>query len=202
MFLFRLARVCHKGGVIISIRLFCILLILIVVLCLSATAQSQQKDENSPSLVPEDGNWEARLKSIEEARTLNEPEAVDVLIEGLKDRNASLRMRSAEALGNYNHTRSRDALIQALGDNHSQVADRAKISLMRIGVSAVVPLISALKVENSNHRANAAQVLGRLGDSRAIDPLRQLQMESNESEVQTKVAYALRKLDWKEQGTS
>jgi HEAT repeat protein len=172
------------------------------VLCLSAIAQSQQKDENSPSLVPEDGNWEARLKSIEEARTLNESEAVDVLIEGLKDRNSSIRMKAAEALGNYNHTRSKDALIQALGDNNSQVADQAKISLVQIGVSVVIPLISALETENTTHRANAAQVLGRLGDSRAIGPLRRLQMESNDSEVQTKAAYALRKLDWKEQGTS
>jgi HEAT repeat protein len=201
MFLFRLTRICNKGGVIISIKPFCILLILMVVLCLSATAQSQQ-DESSSSLVPEDSNWEARLKSIEDARTLNESKALDVLIEGLKDRNSSIRMEAAKAFGNYNHTRSKDALIQALGDNNSQVADQAKISLMQIGVSAVVPLISALKVENSTHRANAAQVLGRLGDSRAIGPLRQLQMESNDSEVQTKVAYALRKLDWKERGTS
>ncbi len=173
-----------------------------VVLCFPAAAQSQQTNESSSSLVSEDDNWEVRLKSIEEARTLNESEAVILLIEGLKDKNSSIRMKAAEALGNYNHTRSRDALIQALGDDNSQVADQAKMSLMQIGVSVVVPLISALKVENSTHRANAAQVLGRLGDSRAIGPLRQLQMEINDSEVQTKVAYALRKLDWKERGTS
>jgi HEAT repeat protein len=159
-------------------------------------------DGNSSSLVPKDDNWEVRLKSIEEARTLNESKAIDVLVEGLRDRNSSIRIKAAEALGNYNYTRSRDALIQALGDNNSQVADQAKISLVQIGVAAVVPLIAALKVENSTHRANAAQVLGRLGDPRAIGPLRQLQMESNDREIQTKVAYALRKLDWKERGTS
>jgi HEAT repeat protein len=173
-----------------------------IVLCFPSAAQSLQKDENSSSLVPKDDNWEARLKSVEEARTLNESEAVDILIEGLKDRNSSIRIKAVEALGNYNHTRSKDALIQALGDNNSQVADQAKISLMKIGASVVVPLISALDMENSTIRANAAQVLGRLKDSRAIDPLRRLQMESNDSEVQTKVAYALRKLDWKERGTS
>jgi HEAT repeat protein len=173
-----------------------------VVLCFPSVAQSQQKDENSPSLVLKDDNWEAQLKSIEDTRTLNESKALDTLIEGLKDKNSRIRIKAAEALGNYNHTRSRDALIQALGDNNSQVADQAKISLVRIGVAAVVPLIAALKVENSTHRANAAQVLGRLGDSSAIDPLKELQMESNDSEVQTKVAYALRKLDWKERGTS
>jgi HEAT repeat protein len=192
----------YKGGEIISIKLFCILLILMIVLCLFATGQSLQKDENSSSLVLKDDNWDARLKSIENARTLNESDAVDVLTEGLKDKNSSIRIKAAEALGNYNHTRSRDALIQALGDNNSQVADQAKISLVQIGVAAVVPLIAALKVENSTHRANAAQVLGRLGDPRAIGPLRQLQMESNDREIQTKVAYALRKLDWKERGTS
>ncbi len=173
-----------------------------VVLCLPAAAQSQQEDENLSSMVSRDDNSEARLKSIEEAGTLNEPEAVNLLIEGLRDRNSSIRIRAAEALGNYNHTLSKDALIRALGDENSQVSDQAKISLVRIGVSAVVPLILALKVKNSTHRANVAQVLGRLEDSRAIGPLRQLQLESNNSEIQTKVAYALRKLDWKTEGTS
>jgi HEAT repeat protein len=46
----------------------------------------------------QDDNWEVRLKSIEEARTLNESEAVNVLIEGLKDRNSSIRMKAAKAL--------------------------------------------------------------------------------------------------------
>jgi HEAT repeat protein len=201
-FLFSLGGICNKGGVIISIRLFCIFSILIV-LCLPATAQSQQTDENSSSLVPEEDIWEARLKSIEEVRTLNESEAVNLLIESLKDKNSSIRMKAAEALGNYNNsTQPIEALIQALGDENPQVADQAKLSLMQIGTPAVVPLILALKVESLTIKANAAQVLGRLGDPRAIEPLRRLQMESNDGDVQTKVAYALRKLDWKEQGTS
>lgn len=172
------------------------------VLCFTATAQSQQKDENLSSLVPKDDLWDVRLKAIEEARMLNESVAVNLLLEGLKDRNSSIRVRAAEALGNYNLTLSKDALIQALGDENSRVSDQAKRSLLRIGLSAVVPLISALKVENSTHRANVAQVLGRFGDSRAIGPLRELQVKSNNSEIQTKVAYALRKLDWKTEGTS
>lgn len=188
---------------IISIKLFCIFSVLIVVLSLPATAQSQQEDEISSSLVPGEDNWDVRLKSIEDARTLNESAAVNLLIESLKDKNSSIQMKAAEALGNYNNsTRSTEALIQALGDENPLLADQAKLSLMQIGTPAVVPLILALKVENSTIKANAAQVLGRLGDSRAIEPLRRLQMESNDSDVQTKVAYALRKLDWKEQGTS
>jgi HEAT repeat protein len=202
-FLFSLDRICNKGGVIISIKLFCIFSVLIVVLSLPATAQSQQEDEISSSLVPGEDNWDVRLKSIEDARTLNESAAVNLLIESLKDKNSSIQMKAAEALGNYNNsTRSTEALIQALGDENPLLADQAKLSLMQIGTPAVVPLILALKVENSTIKANAAQVLGRLGDSRAIEPLRRLQMESNDSDVQTKVAYALRKLDWKEQGTS
>lgn len=112
-------------------------------------------------------------------------------------------MKAAEALGNYNNRiQPIEALIQVMGDENPQVADQAKLSLMQIGTPAVVPLILALKVENLTIKANAAQVLGRLGDPRAIGPLRRLQMESNDGDVQTKVAYALRKLDWKEQGTS
>ncbi len=147
-------------------------------------------------------NWDERLKSVEEAWKLDESAAINSLINGLKDKNSSIRMKAAEALGNYNHTRSREALVQALGDNETRVADRAKISLTKIGKSAVDHLISALKEENLTVKANAAQVLGRIGDSRAIEPLRRLQMESNDSDVQNSTAYALRKLNWKSRGTA
>ncbi len=171
-------------------------------LCLPAAAQNQNKDENSSALAPDGAGWEARLKSMEETEALNESEAVKFLIQGLEAKNSLIRMEAAKALGNHDSAESIYALIQVLGDENSTVADQAELSLMKIGKLAVDPLILALGHENPIVRANAAQVLGRLGDPIAIEPLRQLQMESNDSETQTNVAYALRKLDWKEQGTS
>jgi hypothetical protein len=64
---------------------------------------------------------------------------------------------------------------------------------------SVVVLISASKGEFT-HRATLSG-FGEVRDPRA-QSLKAAQMESNNGDVQTKVAYALRKLDWKEQGTS
>jgi HEAT repeat protein len=147
-------------------------------------------------------NWDERLKSIEEAWKLDEPTAINSLINGLKDMNSSIRMKAAEALANHSGDQSEDALVKALGDNESRVADQAMMSLLQIGESAVDNLISALKEDNSTVKENAAQVLGRIGDSRAIEHLRRLQTESNDSDVQNSTAYALRKLNWKTHGTA
>ncbi|NPV61520.1 MAG: HEAT repeat domain-containing protein [Methanotrichaceae archaeon] len=169
-------------------------------LCLPALAQIPENGGSSSSTAAD--GWQSRLKAIDSAGALGQSEAVAVLIDALKDRNSSIRARAVEALGRYNNTRSRDALIQSLGDGSPRVSDQAKLSLVKIGSSVVLPLIAALRHDNTTLRANAAQVLGRLHDARAVGPLRQLQMESNNSEVQTKTAYALRKLDWKREGTS
>lgn len=149
-------------------------------------------------------DWVTRFNAIEAsgAGKLNESEAESFLIEGLKNGNDGIRERAAGLLGNYRNSLSAGALVQALNDSDSQVVANTQGSLLSMGSLAVEYLIVALAAGNSTIQANAAQTLGRIGDARAIGPLNELAMNSNDSVVQTKVAYALRKLQYKKEGTS
>jgi HEAT repeat protein len=64
-------------------------------------------------------------------------------------------------------------LVKALGYvKDSDVCQAAVEALAEIGPPAVEPLIAALEDSGSRMRADAAEALGKLGDPRAVEPLR------------------------------
>ena len=63
------------------------------------------------------------------------------------------------------------ALLGYLGSNDIDARANAIIALMRIGMDAVQPLAASLTVGNDMQRRNAAEVLGRIGDHRAVPAL-------------------------------
>ena len=92
-------------------------------------------------------------------------DAVDPLIQALKDQDEWTREYAAEHLGKLNDTRAVDPLILALKDNDSLV------------------------------RLNAVEALGNLNDSRAVDPLTKVLNDVNEEkDVQDAAAEVLKKL--------
>ena len=169
-----------------------------------AGSQGQQREKISIVGALNEKDLGARYEAVEASGTgkLNESKAISMLIDDLRNKNNSIREKAAEILGKYGTNQSAEALIQALKDNDSRVVANAQDSLLTMGALSVGPLTMALKAENSTIKANAVQVLGRIGDARAIGPLNELAMRSNNSAVQTKVAYALRKLHHKKKGTS
>jgi len=63
-------------------------------------------------------------------------------------------------------------LIGALGDPHHPLHQRASADLLALGEAAVAPLCSALRTESDWLRIfRAAEILGQLGDARAVDAL-------------------------------
>jgi HEAT repeat protein len=58
-----------------------------------------------------------------------------------------------------------------LEDKDSFVRRDAAEALVKIGASAVLPLIAALKDQNMLVRDGAASALGKIGDRRAVEPL-------------------------------
>jgi hypothetical protein len=81
------------------------------------------------------------------------------------------REEAAAALGEIRTPLSVEALVGALGDEDSRVATAAEKSLLQIGRAAVDALIVTLKTGNSGAREQAARVLGRSRDVRAMEPL-------------------------------
>ncbi len=63
------------------------------------------------------------------------------------------------------------ALVKHLGSNDIDVRANAIIAISRLGTDAVAPLAASLTTGSDMQRRNAAEILGRIGDERAIPAL-------------------------------
>ncbi len=126
-------------------------------------------------------------------------QAIYPLIDALSDSDEQTRQNAAWALGNVGNEiaeeplkelllrKKDDDLMQIAAESLSKLkAYRALVSVLRNSVSrghvmdvlaqggdrAVDPLVQALKDTNGEIRMIAAQVLGRIGSERALEPLR------------------------------
>ncbi len=91
------------------------------------------------------------------------------LIEAIKDGNVNVKLMPGVSLDSIKDSREIKQLIVSLKDERQggNVAD----ALVKIGKSAVKPLIAALKDKNSEVQKNAARALGEIKDRRAVKPL-------------------------------
>ncbi len=105
--------------------------------------------------------------------TLINEQDVEGLIEALGYKSDSkVRSSAADALGGIEDKRVVEPLIKALKDESSKVRLSALDALVEISEPAVESLIEALGVDNYNLvREGAAKALGRIGDTRAVEPL-------------------------------
>jgi hypothetical protein len=83
--------------------------------------------------------------------------------------------------------------IAKLGSSDSAVCDKAAERLIDMGEAAVDALIAALKDRDGHIRADAAWVLGQIGDKRAVEPLIEA-VRDGSAKVRSYAALALGKL--------
>ena len=97
----------------------------------------------------------------------------DVLseIEKLKADDVAVRENAAEVLGEIKDLRAIDSLSTAISDEHPHVRRAATRALAKIGAPAVPVLASALEMFYPDVRRIAAESLGEIKDSRAVEPL-------------------------------
>jgi len=94
----------------------------------------------------------------------------------LDDPKIEVRQAAAQALGNTQHPAALPYLMEALHDSfwwyeRESAASELLSAIEKMGVAAVDPLIEALQNKEGTVRKFAATLLGRLGDSRAMEPL-------------------------------
>ena len=108
--------------------------------------------------------------------------AVEPLILALKkelfeiQKEREVRCRVAETLGVIGDARAVEPIVQALKDRHEDVRKHAEIALEKMvlthPVAVVEPLIRVLDEDTDwVARMRVAEILGRIGDARAVDPL-------------------------------
>ncbi len=99
-------------------------------------------------------------------------EAVDPLINALKDSSQWVREHAAEALGKIASTQAVEPLIAVLKDSERWVRWHAAQALGKIGdPRAVDSLVAALKDSDEWVRRYTAEALGEIADRRAVAPL-------------------------------
>lgn len=117
--------------------------------------------------------------------------AVGGLIQALKNRFEDIPREAAEALGKIGEP-AVESLIKALDDKDEYTRGKAAVVLGEIGTKkAVVPLINALSDKDKYVRKTASQALGKIGDPKAVDPLIKALREKG---VRRSAASALKKI--------
>jgi len=127
---------------------------------------------------------------------IRDEKAIKALVRTLKDQVVVVRQEAAEALGRIGRVQSIDPLITALKkDEALEVRAQAAEALGEIGnTRAVLSLITALGDPNSHVRECVARVLGKMGDSQAIEPLSNLLENERHGKVKKAAADSLHRL--------
>jgi len=137
-----------------------------------------------------------RRNAVMQIGKMRSPTALSRLSEVLKnDSDFGVRAQAAEALGNIRNRAATPALVKALGDENKNVKSSVIIALgyMR-DRKAVDPLLSFLgKEKDAGLRISAINVLGVIGDERALPTFAKLLKDSN-SRIRTISAQALGRL--------
>ena len=118
--------------------------------------------------VLEDSDADIRKIAAWTLGQIGDARAVEPLIVALKDQDWEVRRSAATALGKIGNEHAVEALIDLL-EMMSGANDVAADALAKIGAPAVEPLIASLK--NWKVSEVAAEMLGKIGDARAVEPL-------------------------------
>ncbi len=137
-----------------------------------------------------------RREAVMQIGKMRSPAAMSRLVEVLEnDTDFGVRASAAEALGNIRNKASTPALVKALGDENKNVKSSVIIAMgyMRDRTS-VDPLLSFLgKEKDTGLRISAINVLGVIGDERALPTFAKLLKDEN-PRIKTISAQALGRL--------
>jgi HEAT repeat protein len=153
--------------------------------------QSNNQNVNSRSETSADGELgdlinalkdkdaEVRLKAAQNLGEINNSDAVAPLIEALIDENWHVRQKIAWALGKIGDPRGNDQLSYlSVKDVDNDVREEAKKALQKrtfggntVDMRSATPIIKALTDQDADVQVRAAQSLGQINDTIAVDPL-------------------------------
>lgn len=139
------------------------------------------------------GTGNERRRAAEALARYKVPEAIEVLSEGIHDIFWRVRFSSVQALGNTGDEKAIPPLMTALRDREEAVAGAAAEALLKIGGEIMHPVIDLFKEEDWKLRVLAADILGKLGDRKAVPYLKGRLIDPRR-EVSRAAARAMRNL--------
>lgn len=115
-------------------------------------------------------NPEFVAQLVETLGQIGDPRAVEPLCQLLSDQTPyKVRMAIVKALGEFNDPRAIEALIGVMKEKFSAERHLAMEPLVKIGKSALEPLLAQLESKDSDVVRIATTALVKIGDSRAVD---------------------------------
>ena len=164
-----------------------------------APAQGRSGDTAVSALlsVVTDENESVRLAAVQALGELQDPRAIDALVQALKtDTDARVREAAAEALGQIDNPRAVPGLIAALASEKvPAVREKIAAALGEIGdARAVEPLGAAVRDPEAQVRREVVQALGQL-ESRAAVPMLIPALKDSDVETRRHAAEALGQLE-------
>jgi HEAT repeat protein len=137
-----------------------------------------------------------RIAAKAMAEIVNDPPA-DKMIALIKDPDPDVRNYATIALGKIKSEGAVSMLVKEMRDDKdAQVRSSAGNALEAIGAPSVEPLISLLKSTNDMELIiRVAQILGNIGDKRAVEPMESAYKREKRDMVKNEIAKALNKID-------
>jgi len=114
-----------------------------------------------------DEYWEVRKYAANSLGNIGDQDVLPYLIEALNDPDRQVRQYAAVALGKMKDERAIPILLESMDDEDDNVKLISMYALENMGRKAVGPLTKTLKDKDWHIRANAAIVLGKIGDEKA-----------------------------------
>jgi len=166
----------------------------------SAVALHSMGKENPTKIIIEglkDPDVEVRRVASKAMAELFDNPPADQLIDLLKDQDPDIRNNAIIAIGKTRSTETARLLTKAMRDDKSEeVRNSAEFALKKMGESAVEPVIELFKsADDMELKVRAAQILGDLGDKRAVPALEDAYKKEQRPLVKNEIAKALNKID-------
>jgi HEAT repeat protein len=140
------------------------------------------------------GPAEETLKAVETLGQVGDDRAVEPLAALLSNRRPEIAAAAARSLGDIGSNLAVEPLLQnAVESESSQVKAEAEKALIKIGASAVKPLLEQINSSNPQERKTAVRILGEIGDERAFQPLISA---LDDNSLQPELQAALEQLGW------
>ena len=166
----------------------------------AAVALHAMGKENPTRIILEglkDPDVEVRRVASKAMAELFENPPADQLMGLLKDQDAGIRNNATVAIGKTRNAETAKMLAKAMRDDKSEeVRSSAGLALDSMGEFAVEPVIELLKgASDMELTIRAAQILGNLGDKRAVPALEDAYKKEKRDLVKNEIAKALNKID-------
>ena len=125
----------------------------------------------------------AREEAVKELGLYTEDEAVAGLVLAIEDPDLGIRELAADFLSKLSGETAVSLLIRFLGHDDIGTRNLASEILVKIGPDAVLPLIGYLDTDDHDVRKFICDILGLIGDVRALDALCQRLWDDNNNVV-------------------